>query len=74
MTKKPRHSESPGKTGASADRSAKGGPTEPMQSPMARFQALTKRLLNVSHKQVQEEHRRFNAANAARRRNKDGNA
>jgi hypothetical protein len=66
MTKKPRHSESPGKVEGSA--------AAPPSSPMARFQALTKRLLNVSPKQVQKEHQRFTAANAARRRNKNKGA
>jgi hypothetical protein len=53
-----------------AARNAEDGPAapiEPTQSPMDRFRTLTKRLLNVSRKQVQEEHRRFNEANAARR-------
>ena len=45
-------------------------PTEPEQSPMERFQALTKRLLNVSRKEVKKEEARFNAANAARRKKK----
>jgi hypothetical protein len=70
MTKKPRP-ESHGKAEESADRSAAGGPMPAApKSPMARFRSLTKQLLNVSHKQVQEEHRRFNAANAARRQSK----
>jgi hypothetical protein len=49
-------------------------PTEPTQSPMERFRTLTKRLLNVSRKDVEKEHQKFNAANAARRRNKNRGA
>jgi hypothetical protein len=73
MTKKRRHSESPGKTEVSANRSAGSGPissTDPTQSPMARFRDLTRRLLNVSRGQIKDEQQRFDAANAARRKNK----
>ena len=45
MTKRPRHSESLGKVEGGAD-------NQPPQTPMDRFRALTKGLLNVSRKQL----------------------
>ena len=77
MTNKPLIAESHGKAEGGADRSTEGSPApliDATKSPMARFRSLTKQLLNVSHKQLQEEHRRFNAANAARRQNEKKDA
>jgi hypothetical protein len=65
MTKIPRHSESPDKAADSADH-------KPPLSPMDRFRALTKGLLNVSRKQIDKEQKRFDAANAARRNKNRG--
>lgn len=72
MTKKPRHSESLGKVEASAERKGSASGSEPPPSPMDRFRALTKSLLNVSRKQLDKEQKRFDAANAARRNKNRG--
>ncbi|MGH9339566.1 MAG: hypothetical protein ACRD1R_08240 [Acidobacteriota bacterium] len=38
---------------------------------MERFKSLARRLLNVSRKELGQEQKRFDAANAARRQKKD---
>lgn len=48
-----------------------GGAADKEASPMERFKSLARRLLNVSRKELGQEQKRFDAANAARRQKKD---
>jgi hypothetical protein len=70
MTKRSPRSESPGKVEGSAGH--KDSTSPPSESPMDRFRALTKSLLNVSRKQLDKEQKRFDAANTARRNKNRG--